>query len=62
MILFTDTVDMELTFFLKECNGVSIPGLQIRIRVGSGFSRVSGSGFGKRIQIRIQEGKNDPQK
>jgi hypothetical protein len=39
-----------------------IPGLRIRIRIriGSGFNRVSGSGsvFG----IRIQEGKNDPQK
>ncbi len=31
-----------------------------RIRIGSGFNQVSGSGFG--IRIRIQEGKNDPQK
>ena len=29
---------------------------------GSGFSRVSGSGSGFGIRIRIQEGKNDPQK
>jgi hypothetical protein len=31
---------------------------ELRIRIGSGFNRVSGSGFG----IRIQEDKNDPQK
>jgi hypothetical protein len=35
-------------------------GLRIRNRIGSGFNRVSGSGFG--IRIRIQEGTNDPQK
>jgi hypothetical protein len=35
-------------------------GLRIRIPIGSGFNRVSGSGFG--IRIRIPEGKNDPQK
>jgi hypothetical protein len=35
-------------------------GLRIRIRIGSGFNQVSGSGFG--IKIRIQEGKNNPQK
>jgi hypothetical protein len=29
---------------------------------GSGFNRVSRSGSGIRIRIRIQEGKNDPQK
>jgi hypothetical protein len=29
------------------------------IRIGSGFNGVPGSGFA--IQIRIQEGKNDPQ-
>jgi hypothetical protein len=35
-------------------------GLRIRfqIRIGSGFNRVGGSGSG----IRIQEGKNEPQK
>jgi hypothetical protein len=33
-----------------------------RIRIGSGFSRVSGSGSVFGIRIRIQEGKNDPQK
>jgi hypothetical protein len=37
-----------------------------RIRIRSGFNRVSRSGsvsiFGIRIQIRIQEGKNDPLK
>jgi hypothetical protein len=32
----------------------------LRIRIGSGFNQFSGSGFG--IQIRIQEGKNDPRK
>jgi hypothetical protein len=32
----------------------------LRIRIGSGFIRVNGSGIG--IRIRIQEGKNDPQK
>ena len=31
-----------------------------RIRIGSEFNQVSGSGFG--IRIRTQEGKNDPQK
>jgi hypothetical protein len=31
---------------------------RIRIRIGSGFNQVSGSG----IQILIQEDKNDPQK
>jgi hypothetical protein len=36
---------------------VRIP-IRIRIRIRSGFNRVSGSGFG----IRIQEGKNDSQK
>jgi hypothetical protein len=30
----------------------------MRIRIGSGFNQVSGFG----IQIRIQEGKNEPQK
>jgi hypothetical protein len=37
---------------------------RIRIRIGSGFNQVSGpvsiAGYG--IRIRIQEGKNDPQK
>jgi hypothetical protein len=37
-------------------------GLRIRIRFGSGFNRVSGSGFVFAIRIRIQEGKNDPLK
>jgi hypothetical protein len=32
------------------------------IRIGSGFNRVCGSGSGFGIRIRIQEGKNDPQK
>ncbi len=32
----------------------------LRIRIGSGFNRVSGSGFG--IQMRIHGDKNDPQK
>ncbi len=36
------------------------PGLRIRIPIGSGFNQVSGSGF--EIRIRIQEGKNYPQK
>ncbi len=40
--------------------GRSWAGLRIRIRIRSGFNRVSGSGF--RIRILIQEGLNDPQK
>jgi hypothetical protein len=53
---------------LSFLNGGSLcvlnAGLWIRIRIGSVFNRVcgSGSGFGIRIRIRIQEGKNDPQK
>jgi hypothetical protein len=35
-----------------------LEGLRIRIRIGSGLNRVSGSGFG----IRIKEGKIEPQK
>jgi hypothetical protein len=38
------------------------PGLRIRIRTGSGFNQVSGSGSAFGIRMRIQEGKNDPQK
>ncbi len=36
----------------------------IRIRIGSGFNQVSASGSGSvlGIRIRIQEGKNEPQK
>jgi hypothetical protein len=34
----------------------------IRIRIGSVFNRVCGSGSGSVFRIRIQEGKNDPQK
>jgi hypothetical protein len=41
-------------------DAVAQAGLRIRIRIGSGINRVNGSGFG--IRIRIQEGKNDPQK
>jgi len=37
-------------------------GLRIRIRIGSGFNGVSGSGSVFGIRIRVQEGKNDPQK
>jgi hypothetical protein len=33
-----------------------------RFRMGSGLNRVSGSGSVFGIRIRIQEGKNDPQK
>jgi ankyrin repeat protein len=36
--------------------------LGFRIRIGSGFNRVSRSGFVFGIRIRIQEGKNDIQK
>ncbi len=47
-----------------ECNpavfNVPQSGLWIRIRIGSVFNWVCGSVFG--IRIRIQEGKNDPQK
>ncbi len=38
------------------------PGLRIGIRIRSWFYRVSGSGSVFGIRIRIQEGKNDPQK
>ncbi len=37
-------------------------GFRIRIRIGSEFNQVSGSGSVFGIRIRIQEGKNDPQK
>jgi hypothetical protein len=37
-------------------------GFRIRIRIGSVFNRASGSGSVFGIQIRIKEGKNDPQK
>jgi hypothetical protein len=37
-------------------------GAVLRIRVGSGFNRVPGSGYEFVIRIWIQEGKNDPQK
>ncbi len=37
-------------------------GLRIRIPIESGFNRVIGSGSEFGIRIRIQEGKNDPQK
>jgi len=39
-----------------------LAGLRIRIRIGSGFNRVSGSVSAFGIRIRIQEGKSDPQK
>ncbi len=39
-----------------------LPVLRIRIRIGSGFNEASGSANGFRIRIRIQEGKNYPQK
>ncbi len=37
-------------------------GFRIRIRIGSVFNRASGSGSVFGIRIRIQAGKNDPQK
>jgi hypothetical protein len=36
--------------------------LWIRIRIGSGFNGVPRSGSGLQIWIRIQEGKNGPEK
>ena len=39
-----------------------IPVFQIRIRIGSGFNQVSGSGPVFGIRIRIQEGTKGPQK
>ncbi len=39
-----------------------LPGLRIRLSIGSGFNRVLGSGSVFRIRIPIQEGKTDPQK
>jgi hypothetical protein len=44
------------------CNQGCGSGSGIRIRIGSVFNRVCGSGSGFGIRIRIQEGKNDPQK
>ncbi len=41
---------------------LQIPGFQIRIRMGSGFNLVSGSGSVFGILIWIQEGKNGTQK
>ncbi len=41
------------SFVLVKCSW-------IRIRIGSGFNQISGSGSG--FGIRIQKGKNDPQK
>ncbi len=36
--------------------------IRIRIRIGSGFNGVPGSGFATRNRVRIQEGKKDPEK
>jgi hypothetical protein len=41
---------------------MTLPGLWIRIRIGSVFNQVCGSGSVFGIRIRIQEGKNDPKK
>jgi hypothetical protein len=56
-----------LNVHLRQSSKIKIyneAGFRIRIRIGSVFNRVSGSGsvFGIRFRIRIQEGKNDPQK
>jgi hypothetical protein len=42
--------------------GVSEAGFRLRRRIGSGFNQVTGSGSVFGIRIKIQEGKNDPQK
>jgi hypothetical protein len=48
--------------FVRQVHTHIRAGLRIRIRTGSGFNRVSGSGSVFGIRIRIQEGKNDPRK
>ncbi len=58
VLLESARAPVHLLTALHSAHGVLIAGL--RIRIGSGFNRVSGYGFG--IPIRIQEGKNDPQK
>jgi hypothetical protein len=50
MLLFCENVVSNTNYYKQ------------RIRIGSGFNRVSGSGSGFGIRIWIQEGKNDPQK
>jgi hypothetical protein len=47
---------------IAETNGGKNSVFRIRIWIGSGFNQVSGSVSGFGIQIRIQEGKNYPQK
>jgi hypothetical protein len=49
---------LTASFYMAQLS----PGLWIRIRIGSLFNRVCGSGSVFGIRIRIQEGKNDPQK
>jgi hypothetical protein len=52
--------EIELQLFIQR-TGI-LAGLRIRIRIGSGFNRVSGSVSAFVIRIRIQKGKNDLQK
>jgi hypothetical protein len=47
---------------IVERNRVKLAELLIRIRIGSGFKRDSGSGYLFGIRIWIQEGKKEPQK
>ncbi len=54
-----DEENARYSFFTCSFSSFSV-GLRIRIRIGSRFNRVSGSGSG--FGIRIQESKNDPQK
>jgi hypothetical protein len=49
------------TELANRCSSLNL-GFRIRIRIGSGFNQVSGSGSVFGIRIRIQEDKNDPQK
>jgi hypothetical protein len=51
-----------LLLFTEILICVSLAGLWNQIRIGSVFNWVCGSGSGSVFGIRIQEGKNDPQK
>jgi hypothetical protein len=55
---------MRISFMLASIMSLRNMALKsgLRIRIGSGFKRVSESGSVFGIRIRIQEGKNDPQK
>jgi hypothetical protein len=59
------TAHYDLAFWgLANLSAHNVPNMKagFRIRIGSGLNQVSESGSVIGIQIRIQEGKNDPQK